>query len=150
MTKKIWDYIKKNKLQDEKKKTLGGIQLIKIWLESSHKEQGVAPRRASTHPLRQWKLVVRWTCPRVTKWFEHRRAREMMFKATDSKHALCAYFAFRRQEARAAQSPPSTHPRPHPPQKGPRQKVKLPKRSMKGAYDDEATVAHRKFIPEKY
>jgi hypothetical protein len=29
-------------------------------------------------------------------------------------------------------------------------KVKLPKRSMKGAYDDEATLRGRKFIPEKY
>ena len=34
--------------------------------------------------------------------------------------------------------------------KVPREKIKLPKRSMKGAYDDEATIAHRKFIPEKY
>jgi len=28
--------------------------------------------------------------------------------------------------------------------------VKLPKRSMKGAYDDQATLMGRKFVPEKY
>jgi hypothetical protein len=34
--------------------------------------------------------------------------------------------------------------------KVPREKVKLPKRSKKGAYDDEATLKGRKFVPEKY
>jgi len=32
----------------------------------------------------------------------------------------------------------------------PREKVKLPKRSMKHAYDDQATLKNRKFVPEKY
>jgi hypothetical protein len=32
----------------------------------------------------------------------------------------------------------------------PRDKVKLPKRSMKGAYDDKATLKGRNFIAEKY
>jgi len=34
--------------------------------------------------------------------------------------------------------------------KVPREKVKLPKRSMKGAYDDEAPLKGRKFVLEKY
>ena len=34
--------------------------------------------------------------------------------------------------------------------KVPQEKIKLPKRSMKGAYDDEATLKGRKFVPEKY
>ena len=37
-----------------------------------------------------------------------------------------------------------------PHEKLPRPKVKLPKRSMKGAYDDQATLKGRKFVPEKY
>jgi hypothetical protein len=32
----------------------------------------------------------------------------------------------------------------------PREKVKLPKRSKKGAYDDQATLEGRRFVPEKY
>jgi polyphosphate kinase len=32
----------------------------------------------------------------------------------------------------------------------PRAKVKLPKRSMKGACDDQATLKGRRFVPEKY
>jgi hypothetical protein len=31
-----------------------------------------------------------------------------------------------------------------------REKIKLPDRSMKGAYDDQATLKGRKFVPEKY
>ncbi len=31
-----------------------------------------------------------------------------------------------------------------------REKVKLPKRSMKGAYDDQATLAKRKFVRDTY
>ena len=31
-----------------------------------------------------------------------------------------------------------------------RQRVKLPKRSMKGAYDDQATLKGRRFIPAEY
>ncbi len=34
--------------------------------------------------------------------------------------------------------------------KVPREKVKLPKRSKKGAYDDQASLKGRRFIAEKY
>ena len=32
----------------------------------------------------------------------------------------------------------------------PREKVKLPKRSNEGKYDDQATLDGRRFVPEKY
>jgi hypothetical protein len=31
-----------------------------------------------------------------------------------------------------------------------REKVELPKRSKKDAYDDTASIANRRFVPEKY
>jgi hypothetical protein len=34
--------------------------------------------------------------------------------------------------------------------KVPREKIELPKRSMKGAYDDQASLNGRRFVPEKY
>ena len=34
--------------------------------------------------------------------------------------------------------------------KVPREKVELPKRSSEGKYDDQASIAGRKFVPEKY
>ena len=58
--------------------------------------------------------------------------------------------AFRRQEARAAELHP-THPEPDPLQDGARAKrSSCPKRSMKGAYDDQATLEKRKFVNEVY
>jgi len=32
----------------------------------------------------------------------------------------------------------------------PYKKIKLPERSMKGAYDDQASLEGRNFLPEKY
>jgi hypothetical protein len=32
----------------------------------------------------------------------------------------------------------------------PREKIKLPKRSMKDAYDDQSSLKERKFVPENY
>ena len=37
-----------------------------------------------------------------------------------------------------------------PHQEAPRERVKLPKRSRKGEYDDQATLEGRNFVPEKY
>jgi polyphosphate kinase 2 (PPK2 family) len=42
-----------------------GIQLIKIWLESSEKEQKRRFEARIEDPLRQWKLA-QWICVRVS------------------------------------------------------------------------------------
>ena len=64
----------------------GGIQLIKIWLESSDKEQKRRFEARMEDPLRQWKLSP-MDLPSREKWFEYSRARDMMLKATDTKWA---------------------------------------------------------------
>ncbi len=35
-------------------------------------------------------------------------------------------------------------------EQAPRDKIKLPKRSSKGEYDDQATLKGRRFVPERY
>jgi hypothetical protein len=35
-------------------------------------------------------------------------------------------------------------------ERAPREKVKLPKLSNKGAYDDQATIKNRRFVPDRY
>jgi polyphosphate kinase 2 len=64
----------------------GGIQLIKIWLESSDKEQKRRFEARMDDPLRQWKLSP-MDLPSRSKWFDYSRARDLMLKATDTKHA---------------------------------------------------------------
>jgi polyphosphate kinase 2 len=126
----------------------GGIQLIKIWLESSDKEQKRRFEARMEDPVRQWKLSP-MDLPSRSKWFEYSRARDLMLKATDSKHA--PWYILRSDDKKRARLNCLAYILnliPH--KKVEREKVKLPKRSMTGAYDDEAPLKKRKFVPEKY
>ena len=126
----------------------GGIQLIKIWLESSDKEQKRRFEARMDDPLRQWKLSP-MDLPSRSKWFEYSRARDLMLKATDSKHA--PWYILRSDDKKRARLNCLAHIlNLIPYKKVPSEKVKLPKRSMKGAYDDCASLNGRKFITERY
>ena len=126
----------------------GGIQLIKIWLESSDKEQKRRFEARMDDPLRQWKLSP-MDLPSRSKWFEYSRARDQMLKATDTKWA--PWYILRSDDKKRARLNCIRHILSLIPyKKVPREKVKLPKRSMKGAYDDQASLKGRKFVPEKY
>ena len=126
----------------------GGIQLIKIWLDSSDKEQKRRFEARMTDPLRQWKLSP-MDLPSRSKWFEYSRARDLMLKATDTKHA--PWHILRSDDKKRARLNCLHHILGLIPyKKVPREKVKLPDREMKHAYDDEATLKGRKFVVEKY
>jgi hypothetical protein len=87
--------------------------------------------------------------PSRTKWFEYSRARDMMLDATDTKHA--PWHILRSDDKKRARLNCLEHILGLIPYKKlPRQKVKLPERSMKGAYDDVASLKGRKFVAEKY
>jgi polyphosphate kinase 2 (PPK2 family) len=125
-----------------------GIILIKFWLEVSDKEQKRRFEARITDPLRQWKLSP-MDLPSRSKWFEYSRARDMMLKMTDTKHA--PWYIVRSDDKKRARLNCITHLLELIPyKKVPRPKIDLPKRSLKGAYDDEATLKGRKFVPEKY
>jgi polyphosphate kinase 2 len=126
----------------------GGIKLIKVWLEVSDKEQKRRFEARMEDPLRQWKLSP-MDLPSRAKWFEYSRARDMMLKATDTKWA--PWHILRSDDKKRARLNCIRHILDLLPyKKVPREKVKLPKRSMKGAYNDEATLKGKKFVPEKY
>ncbi|MDR3405966.1 MAG: polyphosphate kinase 2 [Chthoniobacter sp.] len=126
----------------------GGIRLIKIWLEVSDKEQKRRFEARIDDPIRQWKLSP-MDLPSRGKWYEYSRARDMMLKATDTKHA--PWYILRSDDKKRARLNCLTHILSLIPyRKVPREKIKLPKRSMKGAYDDETPLKGRKFVPEKF
>jgi len=126
----------------------GGIKLIKIWLEVSDKEQKRRFEARLEDPLRQWKLSP-MDLPSREKWFEYSRARDMMLKATDTKWA--PWYVLHSDDKKRARLNCIRHVLSLIPyKKVPRDNIKLPKRSMKGAYDDQASLAGRKFVPEKY
>lgn len=126
----------------------GGIQLIKIWLEVSDKEQKRRFEARIADPLRQWKLSP-MDLPSRSRWFEYSRARDAMLEATDTKHA--PWHILVSDDKKRARLNCIRHILDAIPHKAlKREKVKLPKRSMKGAYDDQATLAKRKFVRSAY
>ena len=132
----------------EKHLVENGIQLIKIWLEVSDKEQKRRFEARIEDPLRQWKLSP-IDLPSRERWFDYSRARDMMFKATDTKHA--PWFILRSDDKKRARLNCLAHIlNLIPYKKVPREKIKLPKRSMKHAYDDVKPLKGRKFVEEKY
>jgi len=128
--------------------TNAGIKLIKIWLEVSDEEQKRRFEARMDDPLRQWKLSP-MDLPSRERWFEYSRARDMMLEATDTKWA--PWYILRSDDKKRARLNCIRHVLDLVPyKKVPRDKIKLPKRSMKGAYNDKATLAGRKFIKETY
>jgi len=125
-----------------------GVILIKFWLEVGNKEQERRFRARIDDPLRQWKLST-MDLPSRAKWYEYSRARDAMFKATDTKRS--PWHIVRSDDKKRARLNTIAHLLkliPH--KKVDRPKVKLPDRSKKHAYDDEATLARRRFIPQVY
>ncbi len=147
-TKEQYEGFLENCPELEKYLVQGGIQLIKIWLESSDKEQKRRFEARMKDPLRQWKLSP-MDLPSRTKWFEYSRARDLMLKATDTKPA--PWYILRSDDKKRARLNCIHHILELIPyKKVPREKVKLPDRSMKHAYDDQASLKGRKFVAEKY
>jgi polyphosphate kinase 2 len=128
--------------------TAGRIILIKFWLEVSNQEQERRFKARIEDPLRQWKLSP-MDLPSRTRWYDYSRARDMMLKATDTKTA--PWYIVRSDDKKRARLNTISHLLSLIPYKeAPREKVKLPDRSKKGAYDDQATIQDRRFVPEKY
>ena len=126
----------------------GGTILVKFWLEVSNEEQKRRFEARIHDPLRQWKLSPT-DLPSRKRWFDYSRARDLMFKKTDTRAA--PWYIVRSDDKRAARLNAIQHLLsviPH--KKLNHDKVKLPKRSGKGAYDDSATIARRHFVREVY
>jgi len=125
-----------------------GIILVKYWLEVGKKEQQRRFEARIKDPLRQWKLST-MDLESFRRWNEYSRARDRMLEATDSKHA--PWHIVRSDDKKRARLSCISHLLSMIPYgKVPREKVKLPKRSTKGSYDDEASMKGRHFIPDKY
>jgi polyphosphate kinase 2 len=126
----------------------GGIRLIKIWLEVGKDEQERRFAARIDDPLRQWKLSP-MDIESYGRWYNYSRARDMMMEATDTEHA--PWHIVRSDDKRRGRLNGISHILSSIPyKKVPRTKVKLPKRSSKGSYDDQASLKGRKFVAESY
>ena len=125
-----------------------GIILIKFWLEVGQEEQERRFAARVNDPLRQWKLSP-MDLESYSRWYDYSRARDMMLKATDSKHA--PWCIVRSDDKRRARLNCISHMLRHIPfSRVQRAKIKLPKRSDKRKYDDQSSLKGMKFVAEKY
>jgi polyphosphate kinase 2 len=134
--------------QVEKFLVEGGTTLIKIWMEVGNDEQKRRFEARISDPLRQWKLSP-MDLPSRKRWYDYSRARDMMLKKTDT--TVAPWYIVRSDDKRTARLNTIAHLLsliPH--KKLPAEKVKLPKRSTKGAYNDTASIARRRFVKERY
>src|SRR5277367_6180722 len=76
-----------------------GIILLKYWLEVGQEEQERRFKARINDPLRQWKLSP-MDLESFGRWYEYSVARDLMLKATDSKHA--PWFIVRSDDKRRA------------------------------------------------
>jgi polyphosphate kinase len=134
--------------QFEKQLVDNGVILIKFWLEVSNKEQERRFKARIDDPMRQWKLS-NMDLPSREKWYAYSRARDAMFKATDTSFA--PWVVVPSDDKKRARLNTIAHflkqipyKKVHP------SKVSLPNRSKKHAYDDDESIARRRFVPERY
>jgi polyphosphate kinase len=126
----------------------GGIQIIKVWLEVSDDEQKKRFEARIEDPLRQWKLSA-MDLPSRSKWYEYSKARDMMLEATDTDYA--PWHILPSDDKKRARLNCIAHLLNQIAYKEvSKEKVKLPKRSDKGSYDDQATLKRRRFVKERY
>jgi polyphosphate kinase 2 len=126
----------------------GGIRLLKIWLEVGQEEQDKRFRARVEDPMRQWKLSP-MDVESYSRWYAYSKARDLMFEHTDTDFA--PWYLVNSNDKRRARLNCISHILTQIPYKRVKHdKVKLPKRSGKGHYDDAASLEGRKFVEQKY
>ena len=125
-----------------------GIRLIKYWLEVGNKEQKRRFEARIDDRLRQWKLS-NIDLPSRERWYDYSRARDMMLEATDTDFA--PWYLVSSNDKKRARLNVLSHFLSVIPYEAPkRDKIKLPTRDNKNAYDDESTIKNRRWIKEKF
>jgi polyphosphate kinase len=125
-----------------------GILLIKYWLEVGPEEQTKRLQARVDDGRKTWKLSD-MDLKSYSRWYDYSRARDAMFAATDTE--LAPWYVVNADDKRRARLNCIQH------LLGlfayedvPREQVKVPPRSNKGAYDDRASIKSRRFIPTRY
>jgi hypothetical protein len=87
--------------------------------------------------------------PSLERWYDYSKARDRMFKETDTDFA--PWHILRSDDKRTARLNAISHILSQIPYKKlPHEKVKLPARKKKGAYDDQASIKKRRYVAERY
>jgi polyphosphate kinase 2 len=126
----------------------GGTRLIKIWLEVGQEEQERRFKARIEDPIRQWKLSP-MDVESYKRWYYYSRARDLMFKHTDTDFA--PWHIVHSDDKKRARLNCIAHILSQIPyKKVNHDKVRLPARSDKKKYDDQASIVDRRRVVERY
>jgi len=118
----------------EKAMVDSGILLLKYWLEVSPEEQTRRLAARIDDGRKIWTLSP-MDLKSYSRWYDHSRARDEMFRATDTGFA--PWYVARSDDKRRARLNIISHLLAHIPyEEAPREKVKLPKRQKAGDYQE--------------
>ena len=118
-----------------------GVILLKYWLEVSPEEQTKRLEDRIDDGRKIWKLSP-MDLESYGRWYDYSRAQDEMFAATDT--AWAPWFVARSDVKRRTRLNIITHLLSKIPyERIKHNEVKLPKRSDKGAYDDQSSIAAR-------
>ena len=130
----------------EKAMVDSGIILLKYWLEVSPEEQTRRLAARIDDGRKIWKLSP-MDLKSYSRWYDYSRARDEMFKATDTGFA--PWYVARSDDKKRARLNIISHLLAHIPyEEAPREKVELPKRQKAGDYQEPDYPF--KFIEERY
>ncbi len=130
----------------EKAMVDSGIILIKYWLEVSPEEQTRRLKGRIDDGRKIWKLSP-MDLKSYSRWYDYSRARDDMFKASDSGFA--PWYVVRSDDKRRAQLNLISHLLSCVPyEELPRPKIRLPTRQKRGSYKDSNYAF--KYVKEKY
>ena len=130
----------------EKALVESGIQLIKYWLEVSMEEQTKRLEDRIDDRRKTWKLSP-MDLKSYSRWYDYSRARDDMFKASDTPWA--PWYVVKTDDKERARLNLISHLLsliPH--EKVPRVKIELPKRGKRGGYREPDYPY--KYVDEKY
>jgi polyphosphate kinase 2 len=121
-----------------------GIILLKYWLEVSEAEQTRRLEARINDGRKIWKLSP-MDLKSYSRWYDYSRARDEMFKATDTPWA--PWYVVRSDDKKRARLNAITHLLAHIPyEEAPRDKVKLPDRQKRHGYEEPDYPY--KYVPE--
>ena len=125
-----------------------GVQLIKYWFDVGMEEQERRFRKRIADPRKIWKLSP-MDVESYKRWYDYSRARDAMLEATDTDTAQ--WHVVQADDKKRARLNCISHLLSQIPYKDlTGKKVSLGTRNTKGKYDDDASMAERRFVPAVY